>query len=67
MLICDLATAPVKRELFDRLALHLTSLADQVELATIEASKSPKRPEWNIVASRRPGIRPRGSPVPVHF
>jgi hypothetical protein len=38
-LICDLATDPVKRELFDRLALHLTSLADQVELAMIEASK----------------------------
>ena len=38
-LICDLATVPAKRELFDRLALHLTSLADQVELAMIEASK----------------------------
>jgi hypothetical protein len=41
-LICDLATDPAKRETFDRLALHLTSLADQVELAMIEASK-PKR------------------------
>ena len=41
-LICDLATDPKKRELFDRLAVHLTSLADQVELAMIEASK-PKR------------------------
>jgi hypothetical protein len=42
-LICNLATAPAKRELFDRLAVHLTSLADQVELAMIEASKSAKR------------------------
>ena len=42
-LICDLATVPAKRELFDRLALHLTSLADQVELAMLEAaSKSAK-------------------------
>ncbi|WP_192733654.1 hypothetical protein [Bradyrhizobium sp. OAE829] len=32
-LICDLATDPAKRELFDRLSLHLTTLADQVELA----------------------------------
>jgi hypothetical protein len=39
-LICDLATEPAKRELFDRLALHLTSLADQVELAMIEAAKT---------------------------
>jgi len=38
-LICDLATASDKRELFDRLAQHLTGLADQVELAMIEASK----------------------------
>ena len=36
-LICDLATDRAKRELFDRLALHLTRLADQVELAMIEA------------------------------
>ena len=41
-LICDLATDPVKREMFGRLALHLSSLADQVELAMIEAGK-PKR------------------------
>ena len=39
-LICDLATDQKKREMFDRLALHLTSLADQVELAMIEAMKS---------------------------
>ena len=42
-LICDLATVPAKRESFDRLARHLTSLADQVELAMIEASKTAKR------------------------
>jgi hypothetical protein len=30
-LISDLATDLDKRELFDRLALHLTTLADQVE------------------------------------
>jgi hypothetical protein len=42
-LICDLATDQAKRELFDRLAVHLTSLADHVELAMIEASKSGKR------------------------
>jgi hypothetical protein len=41
-LICDLATDQKKRETFDRLAAHLTSLADQVELAMIEAAK-PKR------------------------
>jgi len=39
-LICDLATDPKKREIFDRLTLHLTSLADQVELAMIEAAKA---------------------------
>jgi hypothetical protein len=43
-LICDLATDPAKREMFGRLALHLTSLADQVEIAMIEAGKSAKRP-----------------------
>ena len=42
-LICDLATDPKKRETFDRLALHLTSLADQVEIAMIEASKTAKQ------------------------
>ena len=34
-LISDLATDPQKRELFDRLAVHLTSLADQVEQAIL--------------------------------
>ncbi|MET3840416.1 hypothetical protein [Bradyrhizobium sp. OAE829] len=34
-LISDLATDPKKRELFDRLALHLTTLADQVEEAIL--------------------------------
>jgi hypothetical protein len=38
-LVCDLATYPAKRELFHRLAVHLSSLSDQVELAMIEASK----------------------------
>jgi hypothetical protein len=42
-LICGLATDPAKRELFDRLAMHLSSLADQVELVMIEASKSAKQ------------------------
>lgn len=32
-LVRDLATEPAKRELFDRLAVHLSSLADQVEQA----------------------------------
>lgn len=34
-LIRDLATDPAKRELFDRLANHLTVLADQVETAML--------------------------------
>ena len=42
-LICDLTTDLKKRETFDKLALHLTSLADQVKLAMIEASKTGKR------------------------
>ena len=39
-LICDLTTDKKKRETFDTLALHLTSLADQVELAMIDAAKT---------------------------
>jgi hypothetical protein len=35
-LIRDLATDKAKREMFDRLASHLTVLADQVEMAMIE-------------------------------
>ena len=35
-LIRDGATDEAKRELFDRLASHLTILADQVELALIQ-------------------------------
>jgi hypothetical protein len=35
-LISDLATDPVKREMFDRLAAHLTTLADQVEQAMLD-------------------------------
>ena len=34
-LIRDLATDKQKREMFDRLALHLTTLADQVEEAML--------------------------------
>ena len=34
-LIRDLATDKAKRELFDRLAVHLGSLADQVEEAML--------------------------------
>ena len=37
-LIRDLATDRAKREMFDRLASHLTVLADQVEMAMIERS-----------------------------
>lgn len=35
-LIRDLATDPAKRAVFDRLASHLTVLADQVEKAMLE-------------------------------
>jgi hypothetical protein len=35
-LIRDLATDKAKRETFDRLAIHLTTLADQVEMAMLE-------------------------------
>ena len=35
-LIRDLATDMAKREMFDRLATHLTVLADQVEIAMLE-------------------------------
>jgi hypothetical protein len=35
-LIRDLATDMAKREMFDRLANHLTVLADQVEMAMLE-------------------------------
>ena len=38
-LIRDLATDKRKRETFDRLASHLTVLADQVEQALIERGK----------------------------
>jgi hypothetical protein len=34
-LICDLATDPEKREMFGRLAVHLTTLANQVEEAML--------------------------------
>ncbi len=35
-LIRDLASDPAKRQMFDRLANHLTVLADQVEMAILE-------------------------------
>jgi ribosomal protein S7 len=35
-MIRDLATDKAKREMFDRLASHLTVLADQVEMAMLE-------------------------------
>jgi hypothetical protein len=38
-LIRDLATDPKKRELFDRLAAHLTVLAAEVERAMLESGK----------------------------
>jgi hypothetical protein len=38
-LIRDLATDKAKREVFDRLANHLTVLADQVEMALLEQHK----------------------------
>ncbi|WP_197424460.1 hypothetical protein [Bradyrhizobium yuanmingense] len=45
-LIRDLATDPAKREVFDRLASHLTVLADQVEMAMVErkAGTDPSQP-----------------------
>jgi hypothetical protein len=41
-LICDLATDPAKREMFGRLAVHLTTLANQVEEAMLH-----RKPESN--------------------
>jgi hypothetical protein len=38
-LIRDLATDPKKRELFDRLAAHLTVLASEVERVMLESGK----------------------------
>jgi hypothetical protein len=35
-MIRDLATDKAKQEMFDRLASHLTVLADQVEIAMLE-------------------------------
>jgi hypothetical protein len=40
--IRDLATDPKKREMFDRLASHLTVLADQVEMAILERKNGTK-------------------------
>ena len=38
-LVRDLATEPKKRELFDRLAAHLTQLASEVEQTILENGK----------------------------
>jgi hypothetical protein len=38
-LIRDLATDPKKRELFDRLAAHLSLLASEVERAMLESGE----------------------------
>jgi len=38
-LVRDLATDPRKRELFDRLAAHLTQLASEVEQTILENGK----------------------------
>ena len=38
-LIRDLATDPKKRELFDRLAAHLSVLASEVERTILESGK----------------------------
>jgi hypothetical protein len=42
-LIRDLATNKAKREMFDRLVSHLTVLADQVELAMLEQTKTGRK------------------------
>jgi hypothetical protein len=39
-LIRDLATDPKKRELFDRLAAHLSVLAAEVERAVLESGRN---------------------------
>ncbi|MDA9407427.1 hypothetical protein [Bradyrhizobium sp. CCBAU 45384] len=44
-LIRDLATDPKKRELFTRLAEHLTVLASEVERAIIESVESEIAPD----------------------
>jgi hypothetical protein len=41
-LIRDLATDKAKREMFDRLANHLTVLADQVERGMLERKDAPR-------------------------
>jgi len=38
--IRDLATDQAKRQVFDRLANHLTVLADQVEMAMLERKRA---------------------------
>ena len=43
-LICDLATDPAKREFFDRLAQHLSTLAKLVEEAMLHRKSEPPPP-----------------------
>jgi hypothetical protein len=38
-LISDLATDRAKRDMFDRLCAHLTILANEIELAVLDAGK----------------------------
>jgi len=49
-IIRDLATDRAKRDLFDRLAAHFNSLADQVEQAMIEAGKCARPHEAGTAA-----------------
>jgi hypothetical protein len=49
-LIRDLATEPKKRELFTKLAAHLTVLADEVERAIAAEASEVKRGEWQTEA-----------------
>ena len=70
-LIRDLATVPAKREMFDRLALHLTTLADQVELAARSCVQVGEVGITSETSSPLPGpldvgVRPRdGAAVPA--
>lgn len=43
-MIRDLATDPQKRELFERLAAHLSALASEVEKAMLEDRRSSQAP-----------------------
>jgi hypothetical protein len=51
-LIRDLATA--KREMFDRLAVHLSNLADQVEMVMLDSKSVNKCPDAVRVRPHEP-------------